>query len=288
MIVITGATGHVGGLLAHERARLGAPFRMAVTSEERAPDVPAEVVVARYDDAESLDRALEPGDRVFMVSMFMPAERRLPLHRAFVDAAIRNKVGHVIYLSFTGAGEDTAFTHGRAHGTTERMLAESGLSWAALRNGMYADEIPSWFDEEGRITGPGGDGKVSFSYRPELAEALAVLLLDDGHDHQHIVTVTGSESVTLAEFARIATDVTGDDYRYEPEDADEWVAYRRALGRPDWSIEAGLSYYDGVRAGESDVVGDDYLKLTGKLPITIAEHVDRMRDEMPLSRKAPQ
>lgn len=285
MIVITGATGHVGGLLAHELAHRGADFRMAVTAAERAPDVPAEVVVASYDDPESLDGALQPGDRVFMVSMFMPAERRLPLHRAFVDAAIRNDVGHVIYLSFTGAGENTAFKHGRAHGTTERMLAESGLSWAALRNGMYADEIPAWFDEEGRITGPGGDGKVSFSYRPELAEALAVLLLDEGNDAQHIVTVTGSESVTLAELARIASDVTGDDYRYEPQSDEDWVAYRRALGRPDWSIEAGLSFYEGVRAGESDVVGDDYRKLTGKEPITIAAHIERMRDEMPLSRK---
>jgi len=285
MIVITGATGHVGGLLAHELVRLGAPFRMAVTAEERAPAVPAEVAVARYDDAESLDRVLEPGDRVFMVSMFEPPERRLPLHRAFVDAAIRNRVGHVIYLSFVGATEETAFSHGRAHGTTERMLAESGLSYAAVRNGMYADEIPSWFDSEGRISGPGGDGKVSFSYRPEIAEAIAVLLLDESHDSSPIVTVTGSESVTLAEFAAIATEVTGDHYRYDPDDVDDWVAYRRALGREDWSIEAGLSYYEGVRAGEADVVGDDYFRLTGNRPITISEHIDRMRDQMPLSRK---
>ena len=76
MIVVTGATGHVGGLLAHELARRGAQFRMAVTSEERAPDVPPKWRSHGYDDAESLDRVLQPGDRVFMVSMFMPAERR--------------------------------------------------------------------------------------------------------------------------------------------------------------------------------------------------------------------
>jgi len=285
MIVVTGATGHVGGLLARELARRGADFRMAVTAAERAPDVAAEVVVARYDDPESLAQALRPGDRVFMVSMFMPPERRLPLHRQFIEAAVRHEVGHVIYLSFVGAGEGTSFTHARAHGETERMLAESGLSWAALRNGMYADEIPSWFDDEGRITGPGGDGKVSFSYRPELAEVLAVLLLDDSHDAQHVVTVTGSESVTLTDLARIASDVTGDHYRYEPQTVEGWVAYRRALGRPDWSIEAGSSYYEGVRDGEADVIGDDYRELTGKEPVTIAAHIERMCDEMPLAQR---
>ncbi|MFN8224650.1 MAG: SDR family oxidoreductase [Gaiellales bacterium] len=286
MIVVTGATGHVGGLLAHELARRGADFRLAVTAADRAPDVPAEVVVASYDDAASLDRALEAGDRVFMVSMFMPPERRLPLHRAFVEAAVRNRVGHVIYLSFTGAGADTAFTHGRAHGETERMLAESGLSWAALRNGMYSDELPSWFDASGRITGPGGDGRVSFSFRPELAETLAILLLDEAHDQRHIVTVTGPESVTLAELARVASEVTGDDYRYEPDEPGDWVAYRRSLGREDWAIEAGLSYYRGVAAGEADVVGQDYERLTGKLPITLAQHLDRLRAEMPLARSS--
>ena len=286
MIVITGATGHVGGLLAHELARLGAPFRMAVTSEERAPDVPAEVVVARYEDAESLNRALEPGDRVFMVSMFEPPVRRMPMHKSFVEAAVRNRVAHVIYLSFVAPQADSAFVHGRAHGETERMLADAGLSYTGLRNAMYADEIPSWFDADGRITGPGGDGKISLSYRPELAEAIAVLLLDESNDSSPVVTITGSESVSLAEFAEIASDVTGDAYRYDPDDVDDWVAYRRSLGREDWSIEAGLSYYEGVRAGEADVIGEDYFRLTGKQPITIAEHIDRMRDEMPLSAKA--
>ena len=47
---------------------------------------------------------------------------------------------------------------------------------------MYADEIASWFDGQGRITGPGGDGRLSLSYRPELAEAIAVLLADTSHD----------------------------------------------------------------------------------------------------------
>ena len=137
----------------------------------------------------------------------------------------------MIYLSFTGAGEDTAFKHGRAHGTTERMLAESGLSWAALRNGMYADEIPSWFDDEGRITGPGGrrEGQLlvpARAGRGACDPARSTTATTTAHRHRH-----GSESVTLAEFARIATDVTGDDYRYEPQDAEDWVAYRRSLGR---------------------------------------------------------
>jgi NAD(P)H dehydrogenase (quinone) len=115
---------------------------------------------------------------------------------------------------------------------------------------MYADEIASWFDRSGRITGPGGDGRVTFSYRPELAEAIVELLVEPTHDDRSTVTITGPEAPTLAELAAIASEVTGDLYIYEPLDRDDWIAYRRSLGRPDWSVEAGVSYYDGVARGE--------------------------------------
>jgi hypothetical protein len=77
--------------------------------------------------------------------------------------------------------------------------------------------------------------------------------------------------------------VTGDGYRYEPLDRDEWVAYRRSLGRPEWSIEAGITYYDAVAAGEMDVVSRDYQDLTGKQPLLIREVIALERDRMPLS-----
>ena len=164
------------------------------------------------------------------------------------------------------------------------MLADSGLSFAAVRNGMYADEIASWFDPGGRITGPGGDGRLSLSYRPELADAIAALLTDEANDDRQVVNITGPESFSLAELAATASDVTGDAYRYAPLDREEWIAYRKSVGRPDWSIEAGISYYDGVRVGEADVVTDDYRALTGKRPLSIREVIALHRDEMPLAR----
>ena len=108
-----------------------------------------------------------------MVSMHEPPERRIPLHQGFLDVAIERRVGRIVYLSFLGADPDASFLHARSHGATEGMLAESGIPFTAVRNGMYADEIATWFDAEGRVTGPGGDGAVSLTYRPELAEAIA-------------------------------------------------------------------------------------------------------------------
>jgi NAD(P)H dehydrogenase (quinone) len=291
VIVVTGASGRVGGLVAQELARHGVPFRAVTRNVERLPDLGgAEVALAGYDEPDALLDALEPGDRVFMVSMHEPPDRRIVLHRGFIAVAARRHVARIVYLSFVGASPDAAFVHARSHGATEAMLADSGIPFAAVRNGMYADEIATWFDRDGRITGPGDDGRISLSYRPELAEAIAVLLTDPAHDRRQVVTITGPESFSLSELAATASDVTGDSYRYEPLDRDEWVAYRRSLGRPEWSIEAGITYYDGVAAGEMDIVSRDYQELTGKAPLPIRDVIALERDRMPLSaaRRPPE
>jgi len=276
VIVVTGASGHVGGLVARELAARGAPARLLVRDPARAPELDgAEVAVADYGDAASLDAALGEGDRVFMVSLHQGPERRVELHRSFVDAAVRARVGHLVYLSFIGAGPDATFIHARSHGATEQLLRESGLSWTSIRNGMYADEIPGWFDPDGVARETAGDGRMSFSYRPELAKAIAVTLLDPAHDGR-VYDVVTPPPVGLAELARIASEVTGRDLRYEPASHDEWDARWRALGRDGWHLDSGHTSYEAIRAGEFDVESDDYERITGEKPLTVAQVIERV------------
>ena len=282
MIVVTGATGHVGGLVARELAASGEAMRLLVRDPARAPQLPgAEIVHADYGDASSLDAALQEGDRVFMVSMHEGPVRRMELHRSFVDAAARNRVAHVVYLSFVNAGPEASFIHARTHGLTEQLLADTGLPWTSIRNSMYADDIPGWFDPDGVAREAGADGRMSFSYRPELAKAIAVTLREPGHEGTY--NVTTPESVTLGELAALAAEVTGRPYRYAPATDEEWTERWRALGRDGWELEAGQSSYEALRNGELDVVTDDYRRLTREEPLTIAQLLERHADELPLA-----
>ncbi len=286
MIVVTGSTGNVGGLVVRELVERGEQLRLLVRDRTRAPQVAgAEVVEADYGDPASLAAALATGDRVFMVSLHEGPERRVPLHRSFVEAAARAGVVHVVYLSFVNAGPAATFLHARTHGATEQMLADADVPFTAIRNGMYGDEIAGWFDPDGVAREPGGDGRMSFSYRPELARAIAVVLTEPGHEGK-VYDVTTPDSVSMRELAELATAVTGRVFRYEPEDDDAWDARWRAAGQDGWHLEVGRSVYAALRAGEFDVVSDDYRALTGLEPLTVAQllelHLDR-----PAAKMAP-
>ena len=88
--------------------------------------------------------------------------------------------------------------------------------------------------------------------------------------------------MSLAELAIVASDVTGDDYRYQPEDDDWWEGRWRSHGKPDWGIEAGRTSFEALRRGEFDIVTDDYRTITGRDPLTVAQIIERHADEMPL------
>jgi NAD(P)H dehydrogenase (quinone) len=282
MLVVTGSTGHVGRMVAQELATRGLEQRLLVRDPARAPALAgAEVVVADYGDPASLRAALHEGDRVFMVSLHEGPAERLPHHRSFVDAAAAAGVAQVVYLSFVAAGPDAIFLHARSHGATEAMLGDAGVPFTAIRNSMYADDIPGWFDADGVNTVPGGDGRMSFSYRPELARAIAVTLTEAGHEGR-IYNIVTPQAVGMQELAEIAWAVSGANYRYVPASDAEWEARWRARGKPEWAIEAGLSSYAALRAGELDVVTDDYRRLTGEDPLSVSDITSLLADRLPL------
>jgi Predicted nucleoside-diphosphate-sugar epimerases len=246
-------------------------MRLVVRDPARAPQIGgAEVVAADYGDPAGLADALKPGDRVFMVSLHESPERRVPLHRSFIEAAARAGVAQVVYLSFANAGPDAIFLHARTHGATEAMLADAGVPFTAVRNTMYADDLAGWFDDDGVAREPAGDARMSFSWRPELARVVARALTEDGHEGR-VYDIVTPESVSLGQLAAIASRATGREFRYEPATDADWVDRWTAAGQTGWHLDVGLSVYAALRAGEFDVVTGDYEAVTGEKPATIEQ-----------------
>ena len=98
MIVITGATGHVGGEAARLLIESGVAVRLLVRDAQRAAHLgAAEVLEGDFGDPQRVADALNPGDRVFMVSLYETHDERMRKHSAFVEAAGQADVAQLAY-----------------------------------------------------------------------------------------------------------------------------------------------------------------------------------------------
>lgn len=260
----------VGGLVAAALASAGLPQRLLVRTPAKAPTLPdVEVRQASYGDNEASADALGGVDVLFMVSAAENADR-LAQHVAFVDAAAEAGVGHVVYTSFFGAGPDATFTLARDHFHTEERIKGSGMGWTFLRDNLYLDYVPFFAGEEGVLRGPAGDGRLAAVSQADVAASAVAVVRDvaeggRGHVGQ-TYPLTGPTSFSLAEAADLITRVTGRSVRYVDETLDEAYASRSSYGAPDWQVDAWVSTYTAIAAGELDGVTDHVERLTGRTP----------------------
>jgi uncharacterized protein YbjT (DUF2867 family) len=283
VIAVTGATGALGGRVADRVAAgaeaAGAALRLVVRDPARAPRLPGAEVTAfpgGYADAAGFSAALRGVHTLYLVSA-AEAEDRLSQHLTAVRAAADAGVERIVYTSFLGARPDAVFTLVRQHAATEAAIAATGLRWTALRHSMYADFVPFFaVPEDGGavIAAPAGDGRTSFVSRDDCADVGAAVLLDDSgaHDGQAL-DVTGPEALTMAEAARVLTEVTGRPASYRDQTVEEAWATRRPSGHPDWEIEGWVTSYLAIAAGELAAVSDVVPRLTGHPARTVAEHL---------------
>jgi NAD(P)H dehydrogenase (quinone) len=274
-IGVTGSTGQLGGAVAARLAAAGVSQRLIVRDPSRAPELTgATVAQASYDDGSAVEAALAGLDTVLMVSA-SEAPDRVSEHRSFIDAAVRAGVGHLVYTSFVGAGRASTFTLGRDHGATEDHLRASGLSVTLLRDNLYADFLAFMVGDDGVIRGPGGDGRLAAVAREDVADVATAVLLSPGDHVGATYRLTGPEALTFNEIAQTITDVTGRPVTYYDETLDEAYASRASYGAPDWQVEAWVSTYTGVAAGEFEQVSPDIETITGHPATSLAELLQR-------------
>jgi NAD(P)H dehydrogenase (quinone) len=258
VIVVTGATGAVGGRVARRLAERGVPIRPVA----RSLGVP-------YSDPDAMRGAFDRADVLFLVSAAEDLER-VGLHRSAVDAAVDAGVGRIVYLSFLRCAADSTFTFARDHFRTEEHIRASGLPWTFLRDSIYLDYVPLFVGEDDAIRGPADDGRVAGVARDDVADVAAAVLTEDGHEGR-AYDVTGPEAFTLAEAAAELSRVAGRKVRFEDETLEEARASRAPSGAPDWMIEGWVTTYAAIATGELDVVSDSVERLAGHPPRSLAD-----------------
>lgn len=273
-VVVTGSTGRVGSRVADSLATAGVPLRLVVRDVSRAPDLPStELRIASYQDGDAVREALLGAELVFMVSA-AEAEDRLQHHFSFVDAAADAGVRHLVYTSYYRASPDSTFTLGRDHAATEERIRERIPAWTFLRDNLYADFMPLLADESGVLRGPADGGRLAAVAIQDVADVATAVLQDPAAHARRTYELTGPDSFTLAEAAERMTAVLGRPFRFEDETLEEAYRSRASYGAPDWQVEAWVSTYTAIAAGEMAEVTSDVPDVLGR-PATSLEELLR-------------
>ncbi len=272
---VTGSTGQLGGRVARLLAASGVSQRLLVRNASRAPQLDgATTATMTYDDGRAVLGACAGIETLLMVSAAESANR-LEEHLAFVDAAAAAGVRHVVYVSFYGAAPDATFTLARDHFHTEEHIKASGMAWTSVRDNLYLDFFPLLAGEDGVIRGPAGDGRAAAVAQDDIAEALNAVLLDPQPHRGATYSLTGPEAITLTEAAEVMTRLTGRAISFHEETLDEAYASRASYGAPAWQVDAWVSTYTAIAAGEMSGVTDHVERLTGRRPMSLEQLMRR-------------
>jgi len=270
-IAVTGATGQLGGRVARRLADRGAAQLLLVRDPARAPQLPgASLARAGFTDHDAVRDALRGVPTVLMVSASESPDR-VRQHRTFVDAARAAGVGHLVYISFVGAAPDATFTHARDHWHTEQHIRASGMGFTFLRDNLYADFFPALAGDDGVIRGPAGQGRVAAVAQDDIADVATIVLGDPAGHAGRTYDLTGPEALSLQEVAAVLSRTTGRTVSYHPETVAEAYRSRAVYQAADWLVEAWVSTYTAIAAGELAPVSDAVPTLTGRPATALAD-----------------
>ncbi|NQX04680.1 SDR family oxidoreductase [Rathayibacter sp. VKM Ac-2856] len=266
-IAVTGSTGAVGGGVARLLADAGVPLRLLARDPSRAPELPGSAAIRSSfaDPGDALD-----GVRLLLMVSAAENEHRLAEHLSMVAAAARAGVEHVVYTSFVGASPTATFTLARDHAATEEAIRASGMGWTFLRDDLYLDFMPAMLGDDGAIRGPAGTGRAAIVAREDVARAAAAILRAPQEHLGATYELTGPEALTFDEIAAVLT-AAGHPAVFIDETLEEARASRRRWNAPDWQLDAWISTYTAVAAGEMQHVSPDVERLTGRAPLSLAQ-----------------
>lgn len=254
-----------------------------------------ELRVADYNDPEGLAKTFAGADTIILISMPFVGPRRRAAHKNAIDAAVAAGVDRIVYTSIVGAGEKDIDTYEvNDHVWTESYMSEQPIHHLFLRDSQYAEAMVSFFldaleNTDGVLSNNMGDGRMAYISRDDCAVAAAHAAMSDWSDR--VVDVNGPELLTVAEYVKIASEVTGKQVVYNYIDDEQMYAFFDSIGVPRtteemWADTAKnfpfcsdgmVSFGRAIRLNQMSTFTNDFEELVGRKPISVREifeHID--------------
>lgn len=269
-ILVTGATGNIGGELVKQLTAHKVPFRAMV---RHVKDVEAlsqiegvEAVIGDFDDENTVTDALQGIERAFLLTP--STERAETQQKTFVDLASRAGVKHLVKQSQWAADANSPVRFLRYHAAVEEKIQESGLAYTFLRPNLFMQGLLGFRDtiiQQDKFFAAVGEAKISVVDTRDIAAVAAAALTDEGHTGK-TYNLTGPKALSHAEMAEKLSTALVRPIEFVDVLPEAMHDTLLQVGFPVWQADGLIEDYAHYTRGEAAVVTDDIEEATGEAP----------------------
>ena len=279
MIAVTGATGQLGQLVINALLKTVAASEIVALVRDQAKaqalsDKGVQVRRGDYNDKAALDRALQGVEKLLLISS-SEVGQRTSQHRNVIEAANAAGVQLIAYTSLLHADTSPLGLHVE-HVETEKLLAESGIPFALLRNGWYSENYLASAPAalaHGVFIGAAGEGKIASATRADYAAAAARVISEEGHAGK-VYELAGDSAWTLSDLAALLSEASGKKVVYQNLSEADFAAALKGAGLPDELAEMLADSDIGASKGGLFDDSQTLSKLIGRPTTSIADSVN--------------
>lgn len=289
MILISGATGGIGGEICRLLRQADVPFRamgrqQAQVDAFRASGIDA--VLGDFDRPETLSGAMQGIDTLFLITP--PTQRQFAQETAGIDAARQAGVRRIVKLSASDANIRSTVPWAQTHARIDHHLRASGIEWTILKPTAFMQNF-LWFKDaiaKGFLPQVAGNGSVSWVDTRDVARVASTVLSREGHVRATYF-LTGPETFDMREAAQRLGAVAGRKVRYIDLPNPLFAALLRATGNSRWMTKGLVVQFADVVAGHHDIDPTfEIERLTGTPPHAFTAFVRDHQDQFVGSPKA--
>lgn len=281
MILVSGATGDIGGEVCRLLGQNGEPFRALCRKPEqveRFRKKGVEAVLGDFDRPETVGGAIQGCDRLFLITP--PTPDQVTHETAAIDAAKRAGVARIIKISASDGNVRSTVPWAKSHALIDHYLRDAGIGWTILKPTAFMQNF-FWFKDsiaKGFLPQIAGKGSVSWVDTRDVARVAAKVLTEDGHN-EATYFLTGPETLDMKEAASRLSHVTRRKVRYLDLPNPIFKLILRLTGNSPWMANGLIAQFSDVVAGHHDIDPTFEIKrLTGVAPRSFTDFVRDHRD----------
>lgn len=279
MIALTGATGQLGQFVVEALLKTVPAKEIVaiVRNPAKAEALSKQGLIVRqgdYNDQAALTQALAGVEKLLLISSSEVGQRAAQ-HRNVINAAKAAGVKFIAYTSLLHADTSPLGLHVE-HVETEKLLAESGIPFALLRNGWYSENYLASAPAalaHGVFLGAAGEGKIASATRADYAAAAARVISEEGHAGK-VYELAGDSAWTLSELVALLSEASGKKVVYQNLSEADFAAALKGAGLPDGLAEMLADSDIGASKGGLFDDSQTLSKLIGRPTTSIADSVN--------------